>query len=415
LSPDDDIFRPQARRFAERRLAGEVILDSRKPLKIASIALLAIMVAIVATACSASYARKESATGWLVTRRGVVRVQTQRAGVVAALPVTEGASLKPGQVLAALGSETASSALDARQVQARQIDVEASAAARQAAATLAELDAKRGDLQQRRRALVAQLAEARSQAGLLAERVEVEHARFDRNTPLANQGYVSRSTLDQMKSSWISAAQEASAARASMVALSQQISDVDGDLARAPLERANAQAAAEAASAQLTQKRAAFDIENTEVLRAPLPGRLLASPLTVGQTVGAGATVAVIAPADSPLEAELYVPARAIGFVRPGQPVRLKYQAFPFQKYGIARGVVRSVSYTLLAPAELSAPLTEIKEPTFRVRVSLPRQSLVAYGATIPLQPGMLTSGDIVFERRSLIRWLLDPLYAVRS
>lgn len=96
MDPDDDIFRPEARRFAERRLAGEVVLEARKPLKIASIALLAIMAGIVATACSASYARKESATGWLVTRRGVVRVQTQRAGVVKALPVAEGASLQPG-------------------------------------------------------------------------------------------------------------------------------------------------------------------------------------------------------------------------------------------------------------------------------------------------------------------------------
>lgn len=49
----------------------------------------------------------------------------------------------------------------------------------------------------------------------------------------------------------------------------------------------------------------------------------------------------------------------------------------------------------------------------FRVRVELSREEIQAYGEAIPLQPGMLLSADIVFDRRSLIRWLFDPLFAV--
>ena len=49
----------------------------------------------------------------------------------------------------------------------------------------------------------------------------------------------------------------------------------------------------------------------------------------------------------------------------------------------------------------------------FRIRVSLAREAMKAYGESYPLQPGMLVSADIVFDRRSLMQWLFDPIYAV--
>jgi membrane fusion protein len=54
-----------------------------------------------------------------------------------------------------------------------------------------------------------------------------------------------------------------------------------------------------------------------------------------------------------------------------------------------------------------------IQEPTFRIRVSIARDFMLAYGESFPLQPGMLVSADIVFDRRSLVAWLFDPIYAV--
>jgi membrane fusion protein len=122
----------------------------------------------------------------------------------------------------------------------------------------------------------------------------------------------------------------------------------------------------------------------------------------------------VITPLDGKLEAELLAPSRAIGFVTPGQEVRLQLQAFPHQRFGLERGTVRTISATVLAPSEVSIPGLDIREPVFRVRVSLDRDYVEAYGARIPMQAGMLLSADIVFDRRSLVEWLFDPIYAVR-
>lgn len=88
-------------------------------------------------------------------------------------------------------------------------------------------------------------------------------------------------------------------------------------------------------------------------------------------------------------------------------------QAFPYQRFGTLKGEVRSISTTVLGPTEISIPGLQIQEPVFRVRVALAREDIQAYGETIPLQPGMLLSADVVFDRRSLVEWLFDPLFAV--
>jgi membrane fusion protein len=115
---------------------------------------------------------------------------------------------------------------------------------------------------------------------------------------------------------------------------------------------------------------------------------------------------------DSPLEAELYAPTRASGFIHEGQDVRLMYQAFPHEKFGTGEGVVTSVSRTVLAPAEVAIPGLQVSEPVFRIRVRMKSDTVAAYGRRVPLQPGMLLNADVVIDRRSLLEWLLDPLYA---
>ena len=79
-----------------------------------------------------------------------------------------------------------------------------------------------------------------------------------------------------------------------------------------------------------------------------------------------------LVPAGARLEARLYGPSRAIGFVRPGQRVLLRYEAFPHQKFGQYEGVVRSVSRSTVGPAELAGDGGAAAGPRRR-RAGLPR------------------------------------------
>ncbi|EQD59012.1 secretion protein HlyD family protein, partial [mine drainage metagenome] len=111
-------------------------------------------------------------------------------------------------------------------------------------------------------------------------------------------------------------------------------------------------------------------------------------------------------------EAQLLVPSQAIGFVRSGQRVVLRYQAFPYQKFGLHEGIVTQVSRSALSPQEVSGLMgQQVTVPLYRVMVRLDQQTVNAYGKPVGLLPGMTLQADILLDRRRLIDWVLEPLY----
>jgi multidrug efflux pump subunit AcrA (membrane-fusion protein) len=151
---------------------------------------------------------------------------------------------------------------------------------------------------------------------------------------------------------------------------------------------------------------------STSMIVAPVAGQVLISEARIGKAVAAGETLFVIAPNGGKLQARLLVPSRAMGFLEVGQDVKLALEAYPFQRYGTAKARISRISGTSIAANGIEVPIIQ-QEQSFIVDAELLTTSLSAYGKTVELQNGMRFSADVVFDRRSLIEWLLDPLYAV--
>lgn len=114
------------------------------------------------------------------------------------------------------------------------------------------------------------------------------------------------------------------------------------------------------------------------------------------------------------LQARLLVPSRAAGFIDPGSCVVLRYQAYPYQKFGQQYGRVSSISNSALSSDEVVAMTGQRpQEPLYRVQVTLDRQRIIAYGKPKALRPGMALSADILMDRRTLIDWAFAPLYGL--
>ena len=142
----------------------------------------------------------------------------------------------------------------------------------------------------------------------------------------------------------------------------------------------------------------------------------LFSSITVssGQSVTADAAFATILPAGSKLQVELLVPTRAIGFVTKGKEVALRYEAFPYERFGQYRGVIADVSQTVWSPGDKVGPLV-VREPAYRITAKLDRQTVEAMGQEIPLRSGMLVNADILLEKRSLLEWIFEPVLQLRG
>ena len=149
------------------------------------------------------------------------------------------------------------------------------------------------------------------------------------------------------------------------------------------------------------------------VVRAPQAGRVAALRARTGEQVEPGAPLAIVLPEDASLIAELYLPSRAAGFVEPGQAVKLMYDAYPYYKFGIARGEVRTVAAVAQRPDEIGIA-ADSPELLYRVGVAPDASSVKAFGREHALQPGMELSADVVLEDRRLVDWLLEPLESIR-
>ena len=163
----------------------------------------------------------------------------------------------------------------------------------------------------------------------------------------------------------------------------------------------------------IEQRIAEVDGRRAYIIKAPTSGRVSTLQATVGQIADPKHMQLEIIPLDSTLQAQLFFPTRAFGFVRPGQQVRILYDAFPYQKFGTYRASVTKVSQTILTGNDATGPIT-LKEPAYRVTVAPERPDIDAYGLKMPLQPGMLLKADVILEQRSLMRWLLDPVFSAR-
>jgi len=160
--------------------------------------------------------------------------------------------------------------------------------------------------------------------------------------------------------------------------------------------------------------------ERASVLKSPVAGRIQQLEInTLGQVVQTGQQMMVVVPDGLALEVEAMLLNKDKGFVREGQPARVKLEAFPFTRYGTIAGKVLSVSNDAI-PAGAAQGLGETARETagplvFPVRIALDRAVMAVDGKEIALTPGMSVTAEIRTGERRVIEFLLDPLMELQD
>ncbi|WP_230531071.1 HlyD family efflux transporter periplasmic adaptor subunit [Microvirga roseola] len=253
-----------------------------------------------------------------------------------------------------------------------------------------------------------------AQRSLMAERIRMTEERRDTVAALARQGHTTRAALQEQDEALLSRKQ-------SLAEIDRALAAAEKELGQTKLQREQLPVQQAERLSQLRLNLADRERQRAEVLsqrgaghRRPIAGRITALQAAPGQIVDANRPLLTILPEDAGLLAELFVPSRAIGFVEPGQRVRLMVDAFPYQRFGTQHGTVETVSQAVLSPDEVIGKVS-LSEPAYRVTVRLDRQDVDAFGRRVALQPDMTLKADIVLEDRSLLAWLFEPLISVRG
>lgn len=361
------------------------------------------------------YTRRESVVGQLVPSGGLLGIAAPAPGTITRVLVHQGDRVHAGDVLLEISSTQDNSTLGdthllvGRQLQLQRQRLKSDLATQQQLATQ-QLDA----LQDKARLLEAQLAQVTDQVGLQKQQVASAQALLERIRPLGAKGYVSALQIQQQEASVLEARTQYKTLIRQQLDARQALAAVRQQMTQLPLDAATRQNETERQLATVRQSIAQNEVQRAVLLRAPRDGTVSAVIAKPGQTVAAAQPLLSVLPTGSRLQALLLVPSRAIGFVEPGSRVVLRYEAFPYQKFGQQYGRVADISRSALSPAEVGVLVgQQAREPLYRVQVDLDRQSVPAYGKVEPLKAGMALQADILMERRSLIEWVFEPLYGI--
>ena len=366
-------------------------------------------------AALASYARTEPVQGVVASIDPLAKIMAPRAGVVSKLDVHDGDIVAAGAPLAIVhveeategGGTTATSSLAAieaqRKLAEQRLGLEPARLAAERARLAATISGARG-----------QIVELNDELDLQDSLIASTRHSYEEIGEVVAKGFITRTESERRHQVWLQAEQQRRSLRQQRDAAVASMTSAQAELARLPIDSAANVSTLNASIEQLAESRAQQSAEQGYTVTAPIAGRVTAVQTAPGRFADGRVPLMTIVPEHATMRVDLYAPSRSMGFVAVGQPVRLLYDAFPYQRFGSFGGHIARVSRAIITPAEIDAPL-QLKEAVYLVEVALDRQTVRVFGADTPLQPGMTLAANIVLERRTFLDWLLDPLRAVSN
>ena len=233
---------------------------------------------------------------------------------------------------------------------------------------------------------------------------------------LVKEGFFSPLAVQDKRREAINLQQDLKSQQATVAGLTAQLAAQDKRIAnltsqyRSQLQNERVEAQAQLARLDQEATKQGYREAMLE-LKAPQAGIVKdLATTTVGAVVAPGTVLLTVVPKDEPLMAEVRIRHDDIGFVEAGQRVKLKLAAYPFQKYGMLEGTVRTI-----APDVSNATTQDPKSPGpadlgFKAVVALDTQQLKSRGQPFVLNPGMQVVAEIRQGERTVMEYLLSPV-----
>jgi hemolysin D len=379
--------------------------------------------------------------GRLEPKGKVIRLDTQVGGTVAKIYVQEGDRIRKGQPLMALQTEFVKA--DLQQEQAKLTGLLNRQT--QLAAIKAQLDTGLDAAQQQLRAqTAAQLAEiqkvaqqqtaAQESQQLARALIQKDQAKIANLSRLSSQGAIPRTQVEEAERTLIQNQQQLQKHladdRQSGAELKKQESAYqkllsDEKIALLEKQKQIRETLSQATDVKSQVVQSQFRLKSLQLqqqqrtISAPTAGVLYQLPIQhPGAVLKAGDLVAQIAPASAKLVLRAKLETKDSGFIRPGLPAKLKFDAYPFQDYGIVPGQLSWISPNSIENTientirSNSAPNRKVDVAggyQFDVEIDLAKSSINTQNRQILLQAGQSATAEIVVRKRKVIEILLQP------
>ncbi len=396
---------------------GDIIIPPHAGLTTMVIASLSLIIAILALLVFGDYTRKTQLEGMVIPAGGLINITSNRDGYVDTIPVQQGQRIQAEQALIRLsdhtrdgnGQHTLSALLHSLTLQHTMIEHQEQ---QERATFLAQQQAA----EKHTARLHEELASARHALTLTENKARLAASIYARYQQL--QSWIAVAELQQQEMVLADAQNAVEQQRQLQQRLQRDIETLSSELTiqqQQHLIRLNDLARQQE---NLRQQRIELNQQRAMTMMAPVSGEVAAIMVKPGQAVKTQDLLLSLLPEQSTLHVELYAPSRAVGFIRPGQHVGLRFTAYPYEKFGVQQGNVAAMTQVSLQASDMRPGQVahwKENESHYRITVTLDKPTITAYGMEQQLKPGMTVSATVELDKRRLYEWLFEPLWSLKG
>ena len=413
-----NLYRPESLEARGLAWQGRAVLPLRLPVVFTTFSSVALAAAAAALLIFGGYSRRVDMEGAVLPTTGVVAISAPSPGRVERLAVQEGEAVEKGAPLYTLDLDTATKDGGAQQ---RIIDAQTSGRAMLVQETQRKnqmSDRAETELLEKIETLKSQKSQAAEQINVQQDLVTKVANDYNQSKILFGKHIVTVSELNARRQEWMQALGRLQDLQSSDMRAQSELKEAQYQLATARQTRADENDALKSKMLEIDEKLANAEARRSIDIRAPASGVVTSIVAHPGQTISAGAPMLKIVPSHASMQAELLAPSSAIGFIREGGRVLLRYSAFPYQKFGGYLGTVAAVSDAAISAEEAKlflggeAPTKQVG-PFYRVIVTPDSQFARVYGEERKLPANMRVEAYALLDRRKLYEWILAPLYEI--
>ena len=409
-----ELYRREVIDYQKDKLNGEIILTQPISNKvwIYSVYLFAFLTTLLFI--FGSYTRKETVQGYVVPSNGLVEIYSQRPGVIVKTFVAIGDSVLVGQPLFEISNERAigngdgfsetmtNSMNDQMRILEDKIENLELLKEKQKNYFIQQLNNSSQQLEQ----LQVQLAIQGKHVNLLSSRITSIRG-------LRKDNYISEDLIQNRDESLLVEQKNYEQLKQSIIQVRARILEYEVNLNSLELEYGSQKDDLNRLIIDIEQRKIQQADQNSFTIVSSTSGTIENINFFLGQNINTQIPAIVVLPEKSIMQAELFIPTRAIGFVKKGTRVEIRYEAFPYERYGFSKGKISSVARTILSPEQIVSPFT-LREAVYRSTVALETTSIYADGEEYSIQSGMKLEATLHLESRPLYEWILKPAYSLR-
>ncbi|WP_273727083.1 HlyD family secretion protein [Brucella gallinifaecis] len=379
----------------------------------------AVIAFILAFLIFGDYTRRVRVHGAVVPSAGVLHVFTPQTGRLLQAYAVDGAVVTAGDPLFLLGTDTTTNLGETESVVKEQLQSRIDELGEAIKQRMQLDEVEKRSLGARQSATAREVERVDDQIEQTRACIAVLQPRADKYRKLVDKGITLERSFEAAEQSYMQNRQELESLRRQRVQLESTGAEI-----KSKLEGFDASAAINLGEmrqriATLKEQLAQAEARRAIVIPAPANGTIAAVLAHSGQLLAAGTPLVSILPTGEKMEIHLLTDSKAIGFIREGARVLLRYTAFPYQKFGQYGGKITKVSRVTLrqteADADAMAAQPKPSQAQYRITLQPDKHDVLAYGKIEPLRAGMSVEADLLLDTRPLYQWLLEPLYSLRD